>query len=113
MSRDREDNREYMRQYRADKRGVDGATVTQLRPTGDSVVDAVRSEIELLPLAEKRPADVAAALAMARILDDPASIPQQAAAAARLLTLMTGLRSEVDGGTSKLATLRSIRGTAG
>jgi len=110
MARTREENREYMRKYRADKPIDATATVTQMHTEVTySVVDAVAREIESLPLANKHHADVAAAFAMARILDNPDSIPQQASAALRLKVFMDDLREGVESGTSKLATLRAIR----
>lgn len=110
-NRSREAQREYMRQYRAGRSAPDGqgATVTQLPVSDDGVVSSVEMELKVLPLAVKRPADAAMAMAMARILDDSKSIPQQAQAAARLMEILKGLRGEVDGGKSKLATLRSLR----
>lgn len=111
-SRSREEQREYMRAYRANRKSDPvqrEATVTHLPTPGRGVLNAVEDELKSLPLAERRPADAAMARAMARILDDPKSIPQQAQAAARLMDILKGLRGEVDGGKSKLATLRSLR----
>lgn len=132
-TRSREANRAYMREYRrrkaAEKRGevvteAAGnavASVTSLDALRhdvqsgsgglpESVSSAVCAELVNLPAAGRRPADAAVALAMAKILDDSDSIPQQPAAAARLRGVMESLRSEGESGKSKLSTLRAARG---
>lgn len=112
-TRSREEMREYQRARRARMKaeGREEAVVTPIARDSavDSVVGAVRDEVERLPMALKRPADVATALAMAKILDDSDSIPQQASAARQLRELMAGLRSEVESGKSKLQSLREGR----
>lgn len=112
-TRTREEMREYQRARRARLReeAQASAVVTPIavQPVAVSVVAAVSDEVERLPMALKRPADVATALAMAKILDDSDSIPQQASAARQLRELMAGLRSEVESGKSKLQSLRDGR----
>lgn len=130
MARTREEERERKRLYRAKKRAeLQPATQAPARPghltavaivtpigappapagRDDSVLAAVEEEVAQLPLARKHPADVAAAKAMARVLDDSSSVPQHPSAAARLKVLMDGLRAEADSGRSKLQTLRDSR----
>ena len=109
MSRTREKNREYMRDYRARQRAAGQmASVTQLHP-GESAEAAVTEELSMLPLSAKQPASVAIALAMARILDNPSAVPQHPQAGARLMEVMRDLRQEVESGKSKLSTLRAAR----
>jgi hypothetical protein len=88
----REANRLYQREHRARNRTV--ATVTALpipETVIESVVVAVNVEIDRMKVREERPADVAMALACARILDNPSALPQHAAMISKLDGLLTKL----------------------
>ena len=108
--RTREEDRLYMRQYRARKRAeaaVASSTVTE--PTTTDVQDAVRAELDPLPATTTRPGLVTAAIKMAAILDDPKSAPHHAAAARSLGDIPARLHSQPRGGSTKLAAMRAIR----
>jgi len=55
-----------------------------IEPATTEVLDAVRAELAPLPVTVTRPGLVAAALAMARVLDDPAQAPDHPATARSL-----------------------------
>jgi hypothetical protein len=99
----------YMREWKARKAGADipeprkgrpkkgeSASVTPIRtPKPDVIGDAqqaVLDELETLTVAGSRKSAAQAALAMARILDNPAALPQQPTAAAKLMQIMDDLR---------------------
>jgi hypothetical protein len=71
---------------------------------------AVVAELEGLGQALERPSLAQAALAMARLLDDPRRANQQPAAAAKLADLMDKLRKGGDVRRSRLASVRSMTG---
>jgi hypothetical protein len=73
----------------------------------NSVAAAVQSEIDALGSAA-RPGLAAAALALARILDNPKAVSTQPAAAAKLSDLLEQLRKNSNGRKSKLATVRAM-----
>ena len=105
----------YHREYKARKAGADipvapqghprkGASVTALpvaeqarrvgkpAPGAGAAETAVLEELATLTSAETRKGAAQAALAMARILDNPGALTQQPAAAARLTTILEDLR---------------------
>lgn len=84
----RQANREYQRDHRAKQLQAVPAPEPNFTDAATSVVDAVQAEIDASPIAGQRPGLAAIALAMARILDNPHAIPQQPAAAARLVELL-------------------------
>ncbi len=91
--RTREQSREYMREYRARRRAEAAAAApVNDAPITTEVQDAVRAELAPLPVTVTRPGLVAAAMAMARILDDPKSAPHHAAAARSLGDILTRLQ---------------------
>ena len=131
MARTREQQREYMRTYRAGKLkssvpeqvvNVTDIKAPRFRPTadsgsddrvddfaGESIEDAVAREIGAMPNAKEQPGKVAVMMQLARVIADDESIPQRAPNAKLLLEMMTELRgAEVTGG-SKLAQLRGRR----
>lgn len=135
MPQSRERHREYMREYRRRKKAAQSApagptrpnlaTVHPMpgpdqpsppRPPGDAepatVEDAVRAELDALPAATARPGLAAAALALARLLDDLDSRPHHASAAGRLATILTELRGAArttPGKASKLSRLAALQ----
>lgn len=68
----------------------------------------VLSEIEGLEQALERPGLKETALALARIMDNPKAVNQQAAAAAKLTELLDKLRKGADSRRSKLASVRAM-----
>jgi hypothetical protein len=76
----------------------------------NSVVEAVQAEIDALGTV-KRPGLAAAALALARILDNPRAISSQPPAAAKLADLLDQLRRNADSKRSKLAAVRALTST--
>lgn len=68
----------------------------------------VISELEGLAQAEERPGLKETALALARIMDNPKAVNQQAAAAAKLTDLLDKLRKGADSRKSKLASVRAM-----
>ena len=108
MTRTREQDREYQRARRQRK-----AAETHLNavPTpAATVVDLVQAELKALPQSVTLQASVAAALAMARVLDDPAAVPQHPAAAGQLRQIMAEIRSaKMPEQKSKLAMIRGGR----
>ena len=108
--RTREESRLYMREYRAKKRAeAAAASPPAAEPASTIVQDAVRAELAPLPVTVTRPALVAAAMAMAKILDDPAQAPHHPAAGRALSELLGRLHSNVRRGDTKLAALRAER----
>lgn len=92
----REANREYQRQWRAKPSlrplpspPADSAPAVPALP--GPVAAAVAAQVENMAGAEERPGLVAIALALAAILDNPNAIPQHAAAAHRLMEVLTTL----------------------
>jgi hypothetical protein len=123
VARRRERARERQRRYRARKRAevaaddaeqqVRAGVVAELRPDDEqvddnSVVDAVRAELDRLVLSRERPGVAAAALRLAAVLDDPTATPQAPAAARALHALLDDLRVEGEGRGGKLAELRRL-----
>lgn len=123
MGRSREDNREYMRKYRAQKRAEaadsGGARVTDIKSAAsalrkanlpvENVEAATRRELGMIPRSGEQPALVASALALARVLDDPTAAPQYAPCARQLVAILTQLRGGEVRGENKLAELRARR----
>ena len=72
-----------------------------------SVVTAVLEEVQVLD-ATARPGLVAAAIAMARILDNPKAISSQPPAAGQLINIINQLRKGAQGGRPKLASVRQM-----
>lgn len=87
----RQANREYQRDHRAKQLQAVPTPEPDFAEVGTPVVDAVQAEIDASSIARQRPGLAAIALAMARILDNPHAIPQQPAAAARLVELLSKL----------------------
>lgn len=105
-------NREYQRTRRA--RPLAAVTppppgVTTPPDTAGPVVAAVRAQLELLDASDDRPALAAIAVALAEVLDNPAAIPQHAAAAHRLVELLGSL-SQGSGRRGRLASVRDMTG---
>jgi hypothetical protein len=69
---------------------------------------AVQAEIDGLSTAAKRPGLVAAALAMARLLDSPLNTAQHPQAVARLQALLAELRAGADARKGWLASVREM-----
>lgn len=102
----REQERERKRAYRARLR--DEAEANKV--TGTDVQDGVRAELDTLPQAAQMLAASATAMALARVLDDPDSVPQHPAAAAQLRMTMAEIRAaKMLGGESKLTLIRGGR----
>src|SRR6478752_5369239 len=80
-----------------------------IEPATTEVLDAVRAELAPLPVTVTRPGLVAAALAMAMILDDPAQAPHWPAAARSLGDILARLHSNTRRSDTKLAALRASR----
>ena len=73
---------------------------------GSSVEAAVLAEVEALD--STRPALVAAAIAMARVLDNPKAVSSQPPAAGQLVSILNQLRKSAAGGKPKLASVRQM-----
>ncbi|VBA60293.1 hypothetical protein [Mycobacterium attenuatum] len=101
----RQANREYQRGHRAKQLQAVPAPASDSTGVVTPVVDAVQAEIDASPIAGQRPGLAAIALAMARILDNPHAIPQQPAAAARLVELLGKLSK----GTQPRARLAAVQ----
>lgn len=111
MSRDRVENRQYMREYRSRNRHA-GEEPTDAAADMDltSSVRLVQAELDSLPASKGLQSLVAAALAMARVLDDPAAVPQHPAAAGQLRQVMGEIRSaRAPAAVSKLSMIRGGR----
>lgn len=95
-----ESNRAYFRQRRASQMGAD-------LPASDPgpVQSGVKAEIA--EVAESRPGLAAAALALARILDNPKAVSSQPAAARQLVAIL-GTLSKRTQRRGKLAAVKSI-----
>ena len=79
------------------------------RPTGAGAVEmAIWAEVEGLEQAESRPTLVQAAVAMARILDNPRAPGPQPQAAKQLADLMNQLRKGADARKSRLASVKAM-----
>lgn len=142
MARTAEQQRQYMRDYRANKArreaAATGASVTNIaaprgraartpaaaapprKPKADaaahefeSVETSVRTEIEAMPHGASHPGKVAIMLRLARILDNTAAVPQHAPAAKALDEMMMKLRGREVSGGDKLGQLRSRRTNEG
>jgi hypothetical protein len=105
-------NREYARTYRARNalHVVTGAPAAVAAPANGlpgPVEFGVRAELDGLALAEQRPALVAIAYALARVLDDPAAIPQHPTAAHRLAETLDKL-SKGSRGRTRLASVQQM-----
>lgn len=111
MARTREQEREHQRQYRASKAAAGHAgALAAASESGESAVDLVRAELDSLPGSKTMFASVAAALGMARVLDDPAAVPQHPAAAGQLRQIMAEIRdAKPITGKSSLAMIRGGR----
>jgi hypothetical protein len=107
--RTREESRLYMREYRARKRAETAAVSCGGDSTTTDVQDAVRAELAPLPTTVTRPGLTAAAMAMAKILDDPKAGPHHASAARSLGDILARLHSSRDHSGGKLAALRASR----
>jgi hypothetical protein len=94
MARTREQEREHQREYRLRKAAEAHEAVAPPPVTDEpvSAVELVWAELRSLPAAKGLQSLVAAALAMARVLDDPSAVPQHPAAAGQLRRLCLGLR---------------------
>jgi hypothetical protein len=107
----------YQRKYRERKangetRPVLVAPVLQLQPTEPGpVASAVEAELGCLAEAQLRPSLAQAALAMARLLDNPKAVNQQPAPAKVLAALLDKFRSASAGGRrGGLALVRTMTG---
>jgi hypothetical protein len=109
--RTREEDRLYRREYRARKRAeaAAGSTTVVTDAASTQVFDAVKAELAPLPVTVTRPGLVAAALAMTRVLDDPAQAPHHPAAARSLGDILARLHSNSRRGETKLAAMRVAR----
>lgn len=111
-------NADYQREYKA--RRLLGLTEPGLRALppvvvpdeGSSVEAAVLAEVEGLALGSERPALVAVALNLARLLDNPRAFAQAPAAAGKLTMVLDSLRKGGESGRSRLAAVRSMTGSA-
>jgi hypothetical protein len=108
-------NAEYMRERRAAQK-LPAGTVTQLPGTVQTVGAgatecAVLEELATLTSAETRKGAAQAALAMARILDNPKAIAQQPQAAARLTTILEDLRKGSARRKGRLASVQAMTKT--
>lgn len=89
----------YQREWRAGHLPPGRSRVTELPapealPLADgAVVQAVRADLEALPVGRARATERAAALSLAQVLDDSSAVPQRAAAARQLMTVMSELRA--------------------
>jgi hypothetical protein len=77
-------------------------------PQAGAVEAAVELEITGLAQAEARPGLAQAALALARIMDNPKAISQQPAASKSLAEILDKLRKGADARKSRLASVRSM-----
>jgi hypothetical protein len=84
------------------------ATATPASDGPGRVEAGVLSEVEGLEQALERPGLRETALALARIMDNPKAVNQQAAAAAKLTDLLDKLRKGADSRRSKLASVRAM-----
>jgi hypothetical protein len=83
-------------------------------PSGPGPVESgVVSEIVGLAQAEARPGLAQAALALARIMDNPRAVNQQPAAAAKLADILDRLRKGADARRSRLASVRQMTAKTG
>ena len=71
-----------------------------------SVEAAVLAEVEALD--STRPALVAVAIAMARVMDNPKAVSSQPPAAGQLVAILNQLRKSAAGGKPKLASVRQM-----
>jgi hypothetical protein len=110
-------NREYARVLRQRHASRRSAGVVQLRdtpvsrsngPVDGETVAAVKEETAGLTQAEARTALVAAALALARVLDNPSAVNQHAAASKELRATLEALHKGGDVRRSRLAAVRSM-----
>ena len=86
---------------------AESSGVASVEATPDSsVVAAVLAEVEALD--STRPALVAAAIAMARVLDNPKAVSSQPPAAGQLVSILNQLRKSAQGGKPKLASVRQM-----
>ena len=114
MPRTREQDREYQREYRKRKAADShlNSVPAERSEAGvaSTVADLVQAELKALPQSVTLQASVAAALAMARVLDDPAAVPQHPAAAGQLRQIMAEIRAaKMPEQKSKLAMIRGGR----
>jgi hypothetical protein len=87
-------NRLYFRERRAGGKAPRSAAVVSVAAPEPGPVEAgVEAEIHALTQAEARPGLTQTALALARIMDNPRAVNQQAAAAKVLAVLLDKLRS--------------------
>lgn len=109
MVRTREQDREYQREYRRQKAAQSHVTESP-RVSVEDVESMVRLELDALRATKFMHASAAAALAMARVLDDAAAVPQHPAAAGQLRQIMAEIRSaRAPESTSSLALIRGGR----
>jgi hypothetical protein len=109
MPLSREADRERKRRQAAQRRAEQGSAVVVELPRPSEVQDAVRQELSGLPGAQTHPALVAAALCMARILDDPKQSPHYPSAARSLDVLLMRLHEARGTGPTKLSLMRASR----
>jgi hypothetical protein len=94
MTRTREQDRLYQRDRRREKAAESHESSAPDRDDGwVSATQRVRDELDSLPASKVMGASVAAALAMAAVLDDSAAVPQHPAAAGQLRQVMAEIRS--------------------
>lgn len=99
-------NRLRMRKRRAAARGLDVAPVV---PLAGRVELAVRAEVEMLGDAvERRPALVASAFAMGRVLDDWKQVTTWPSAQRRLMAALDALHAASAPATGRLATVATL-----
>jgi hypothetical protein len=74
----------------------------------ESAVDAVRQQLDELGVIEDRPGLCAAALAMARLLDNPRAVPQHPAAAGQLVKMLGELSKAAHRPRGRLAAVQKM-----
>ena len=108
LSREADRERKRLARERARAERAAASVVVEF-PAPSDVADAVRSELADLPGAITHPGLVAAAMTMARILDDPKEAAHHAAAARALGDMLARLHEVRSPSGGKLAALRLAR----
>jgi hypothetical protein len=88
--------------------------LTEVDDTSEAMVEsaeeAVRQQIDELGVMGDRPGLCAAALAMARVLDNPKAVPQHPAAAGQLVRTLGELSAGARRGRGRLASVQRMTG---
>jgi hypothetical protein len=108
----KEANKVYMRELRARHRGLTALPADETPPTGDAAdgpaVAAVRADLAALGDLTGCQALAAAAVAMARILDDRRLVTTQPSAAKQLASLMAVLHRQAAPRSGRLALVQAM-----